>query len=64
MGSFFRTFGGGEGRSTLVVGEMVAEGGQAELYLAPIKWANPALNEQVLELGYEFVLKVFRKGLS
>lgn len=58
-GPFFCTLGEGEGRSALELGEKFAEGGQAELYHAHVKWANPLLNEEVLKSGYKFALKVF-----
>jgi serine/threonine protein kinase len=46
----------------LKVGEKFAEGAQGELYHAHVKWKNPKLNEEDLEYGYEWVLKVFKKG--
>ena len=60
-GDFFYKFNQGDG-STLEVGEKFAEGGQAELFHCHIKWANPILNEDDLEKGTEWVLKVFKKG--
>ena len=66
-GSFFRNFTG-DGVSTglnygeLVVGKKFAEGGQAELYEAQIKWTDPRVTEDDEKLNREFVLKVFKEG--
>lgn len=46
----------------LKVGEKFAEGGQAELYHAHVKWKDPKTNDWDLENGVEYVLKVFKKG--
>jgi hypothetical protein len=48
--------------SQLVMGEKFAEGGQAELYNAHVKWWNPEANEEDVREGIEYVLKVFKKG--
>jgi serine/threonine protein kinase len=65
-GFFFQTFGYDLGiyRSCgeLEVGEKFAEGGQAELYYAQVKWQNPKLIEYDLNKGREWVIKVFKKG--
>jgi hypothetical protein len=65
-GGFFKTFGydlGIRGSSgELVVGEKFAEGGQAELFHAHVTWWNPESNEEDQEQGFEWVLKVFKKG--
>jgi hypothetical protein len=65
-GHFFKTFGYSLGirRSygELVVGEKFAEGGQAELFHAHVTWWNPESNEEDQEKGFEWVLKVFKKG--
>ena len=60
-GTFFLKFNQGDG-NTLEVGEKFAEGGQAELFHCHVKWANPILNEEDVEKGTEWVLKVFKKG--
>lgn len=44
------------------MGEKFAEGGQAELFRAHVTWKDPKKNEECLEEGREFVLKVFKKG--
>ena len=46
----------------LVMGEKFAEGAQSELFHAHITWENPKYNERDHEWGYEWVLKVFKKG--
>jgi hypothetical protein len=64
-GGFFITFGYDlvwESSGGLEVGEKFAEGGQAELFHAHITWANPKYNEEDLEDGTEWVIKVFKKG--
>jgi serine/threonine protein kinase len=67
-GRFFRTFGyrlrvqGRGSAGELVVGEKFAEGGQAELFHAHVTWWNPESNEEDQEQGFEWVLKVFKKG--
>ena len=67
-GGFFQTFGyefegSGYGRmGKLVMGKKFAEGGQAELYEAYVKWWYPEGNEEDLREGQEYVLKVFKKG--
>ncbi|KAG0559070.1 hypothetical protein KC19_10G076800 [Ceratodon purpureus] len=67
-GNFFTTFGyrlGIEGRYShgeLVVGEMFAEGGQAQLFHAKVTWWYPKGNEEDERLGIEYVVKVFKKG--
>ena len=63
---FFRTFGYDTkvwcSSGTMEVGEKFAEGGQAELFPVHITWANPKQNEDDVEEGTEWVLKVFKKG--
>ena len=44
------------------MGKKFAEGGQAELYEAHIKWWYPKGNEEDLRDGHEYMLKVFKKG--
>ena len=44
------------------MGEKFAEGAQAELFHCHVKWGNPKGNEDDLERGREWVLKVFKKG--
>ena len=62
-GTFFVTFGDGEDDfGELVVGEKFAEGGQAELYEAHVRWKNPILYEFAQKQGTKYVLKVFKKG--
>ena len=62
-GSFFCTFGDGgmNDEGELVIGEKFAGGGQAELVAAPIQWRDPELNAFHLNLGAEWVAKVFKK---
>jgi serine/threonine protein kinase len=55
-------FWGSHNFEELKVGEKFAEGAQGELYHAHVKWWNPKFNEEDLEYGYEWVLKVFKKG--
>jgi serine/threonine protein kinase len=63
---FFRTFYGDDDDpydlGELVMGKKFAEGGQAELYEAHVKWRYPVANEEDLRDGREYVLKVFKKG--
>ena len=67
-GDFFGTFGydlngGRYGRmGELVMGEKFAEGGQAELYEAHVKWHDPRNTEEDVRKGREYALKVFKKG--
>ncbi|KAG0554602.1 hypothetical protein KC19_12G104000 [Ceratodon purpureus] len=65
-GLFFKTFGDHsevrESAGSLEVGEKFAEGAQAELFHARVLWRNPKLNEEDEEKGYEWVVKVFKKG--
>lgn len=68
-GGFFQTFGyeldGSRYLRTgeLEVGEKFAEGGQAEIYDAKVKWWNPESNESDYKEGIQHVLKVFKKGI-
>jgi len=63
LGTFFSTFGLGEGSDgELVMGQKFAEGGQAELYEVQIKWHDPKLTEYVQKSRCEWVLKVFKNG--
>ncbi|KAG0613405.1 hypothetical protein M758_6G100400, partial [Ceratodon purpureus] len=48
----------------LSVGEKIAEGGQAEIYEAHIKWGNKVFRKRCEEEGAVFVLKVFKSGVS
>ncbi|KAG0587645.1 hypothetical protein KC19_2G180100 [Ceratodon purpureus] len=65
-GHFFRYFGDHSGiwesAGSLEVGEKFAEGAQAELFHACVQWSDPKSNEEDEEEGYEWVVKVFKKG--
>lgn len=64
-GTFFLTFNGngrGSDRGELVMGQKFAEGGQAEIYEAEVKWDEPKMREWREEHPCEYVLKVFKKG--
>jgi serine/threonine protein kinase len=67
-GGFFQTFGyeldgcSFECMGELEVGEKFAEGGQAEIYDAKVKWWNQEYNESDYKEGLQYVLKVFKKG--
>ncbi|KAG0554503.1 hypothetical protein KC19_12G096000 [Ceratodon purpureus] len=65
-GHFFRTFGDHsevwESWGSLEVGEKFAEGAQAELFHAHVQWSDPEMNQEDEEMGYEWVVKVFKKG--
>ncbi|KAG0625472.1 hypothetical protein M758_2G058200 [Ceratodon purpureus] len=50
------------GVGELVIGEKFAEGGQAELFCAHVIWKE--YNEFFVENGWEWVVKVFKKGTS
>ncbi|KAG0625194.1 hypothetical protein M758_2G035200 [Ceratodon purpureus] len=76
-GGFFRTFGytletpvaGMPGyihvsSGKLIVGEKFAEGGQAELFHARVIWYKSKIIKYFLKRGYEWVMKVFKKGTS
>ncbi|KAG0598778.1 hypothetical protein M758_12G099900 [Ceratodon purpureus] len=65
-GHFFRTFGDHsevwKSWGSLEVGEKFAEGAQAELFHAHVQWSDPEMNQEDEEMGYEWVVKVFKKG--
>ncbi|KAG0598899.1 hypothetical protein M758_12G110200 [Ceratodon purpureus] len=65
-GLFFKTFGDHsevmESAGSLEVGEKFAEGAQAELFHAHVRWNNPTLREYDEENGIKWVVKVFKKG--
>ncbi|KAG0586906.1 hypothetical protein KC19_2G126300 [Ceratodon purpureus] len=66
-GVFFHTFGYKtevwKSSSSLEIGQKFAEGGQAELFHAKVTWSSKLKsNEWFREHGYEWVLKVFKKG--
>ena len=63
---FFQIFGDHseewESCGSLELGEKFAEGAQAELFHARVKWSDPEMNEWDLEDGSQWVLKVFKEG--
>jgi len=64
-GTFFSTFGEGEGSDgELVMGKKFAEGGQAKLYEVQIKWNDPKRIKNDQKYKHKWVLKVFKKGTS